>query len=428
MTRPARRFDSLFARLLLAQTGLVLVLALVIGALFYVERNVTIARLYAERWAPPLTDAAGLAPGPVTPVPVLRREAAPAATRMASLHAPRFAALRQALAARGVPVDEIRLSLGEPEPMVWLHVTPPQRPALWLGVSGPLVVPEWSARTLLALLLGSSLLVGVSWAFTRRLTRPLERLRARMQHHTPGAPALASGAETLTPEIAAIDAAYRDLLARLQQHERERAVLLAGVSHDLRSPLGRIRIAAELLPDLREVRMRRESIVRNVAEADRLIESFLDFVRSGELPFDETVDLADAARAVVASFERPAHELRLAAAPESLPWPRANRLLVERLLANLVDNALKHGKPPVILTLVARDGQAWIDVEDAGEGIAPQWVDRLQEAFTRGDSSRAGPGSGLGLAIVRQVATRLGGAVSFERSDGRQRVRVTLAR
>ena len=84
--------------------------------------------------------------------------------------------------------------------------------------------------------------------------------------------------------------------------------------------------------------------------------------------------------------------------------------------------------PEVILTLVARDGHAWIDVEDAGEGIAPQWVDRLQEAFTRGDSSRAGPGSGLGLAIVRQVATRLGGTVSFERHDGRQHVRVTLAR
>jgi two-component system osmolarity sensor histidine kinase EnvZ len=67
-------------------------------------------------------------------------------------------------------------------------------------------------------------------------------------------------------------------------------------------------------------------------------------------------------------------------------------------------------------------------VEDAGEGIAPQWVDRQQEAFTRGDSSRAEPGSRRGLAIVHQVATRLGGAVSFERSDGQHRVRVTLAR
>jgi two-component system osmolarity sensor histidine kinase EnvZ len=422
------RLDSLFARLLASQVALVLALALVVGVLFQMERNLTLATLYAERWAPSLAAAAQLAqPAPQGPVPVLRAEQPPAGARRPSPRTPRFAALRRELVALGVPVDDLMLSLDQPQAIVWLHVAPAGKPPQWLGVAGQMVAPEWPLRALVALLVSSLLLVGVSWGFTRRLTRPLERLRARMQSHTPGGPAAAPAGPVsgIAPEIVAIDAAYSDLLARLQQHERERAVLLAGVSHDLRSPLGRIRMAAELLPGGTDVDTRKAAIVRNVAEADRLIESFLDFVRSGELPFDETVDLAAAARAVVAGFDRPAQELSLAA-PDTLPWPCANRLLVERLLANLVDNALKHGRPPVRLVLAAEEGQAWIDVEDAGDGIAPERVEQMQEAFARGDSSRNGSGSGLGLAIVRQVAARLGGELAFEQSEGLQRVRGTL--
>jgi len=422
------RFDSLFARLLLVQIALVLVLGLVFGMLFYVDRNITVAVLYADRWAPQLASAAGLAVEPNMPSQVLRRDATPTSGRRMSLSAPRFAALRRALAERGVPIDDVMLGLDDPEALVWLHVVPDGRPAVWLGVAGQVVVPEWSPRTLLALVLVVSLVASASWAFTRRLTRPLERLRVRMRTHVPGLAGAASAHATsaMSPEIVAIDAAYSDLLARLQRHERERAVLLAGVSHDLRSPLARIRMAAELLPDAADVQTRRAVIVRNVAQADRLIESFLDFVRSSELEFDETVDLAAAARVVLAGFERPAGELSIEA-PACLPWPRANRLLVERLLANLIDNALKHGRPPIRLVLGADTDHAWIEVVDGGDGVAPELVDRLQEAFTRGDDSRGTPGSGLGLAIVRQVAGRLGGEVSFDRGDGLHRVRVTLS-
>jgi two-component system osmolarity sensor histidine kinase EnvZ len=416
---------SLFARLLLAQAGLVVALLLVVGGLFYIDRTATVAVLYADHWAPDLARAAGLPQAVDVPGTVLRRDTEPEAVRRPAPGAPRFSALRRALIERGVPVDDIRIGLGRAEPRVWLHVAPAGRPAVWLGVSGHMLVPEWSGRALLALLLTSALLVGVSWTFTRRLTRPLERLRARMttqQLGTASAAEAVDAASTMTPEIAAIDAAYAELLARFERHERERAVLLAGVSHDLRSPLGRIRMAVELLPDGPDAAAKKASIVRNVAEADRLIESFLDYVRSGEAPLDETVDLAAAGRAVVTRFERPAAELRLEA-PAALPMlPRANRLLVERVMANLIDNALKHGHAPVSLRLGSGGGPLWIEVEDAGPGIAPQQAERLQEAFVRGDGSRSSPGTGLGLAIVRQAVLRLGGSVSFNRAC----VRVTL--
>lgn len=422
-----RRFDSLFARLLLAQIALAIALLVVIGGSFYVERNATMALLYADRWAPQLALAAGVTPVSSTQIPVQRRDDPPSGAYHPLVSAPRFAALRKELVARGVPVNDVMLGLEGLEPMVWLRVAPEGRAPLWLGVAGNLVVPEWSSRVVVALVLGSALLVGMSWLFTRRLTRPLERLRTRMQTHEPGLPP--SSSEQVVPagssEIVAIDAAYSELLARLQRHERERAILLAGVSHDLRSPLGRIRMAAELLPETDNVLARRATIVRNVAAADRLIESFLDYVRSGELAFNETADLAAVGRAVVASFERPTDELDITA-PDTLHWPHANRLLVERLLSNLIDNALKHGRPPVHVRMGVDQGRVWIEVEDAGEGIDPQRVEQLQEAFSRGDNSRASAGSGLGLAIVRQVVARLGGELTFERHDSGQRVRITL--
>jgi two-component system, OmpR family, osmolarity sensor histidine kinase EnvZ len=212
--------------------------------------------------------------------------------------------------------------------------------------------------------------------------------------------------------VQAIDEAWRTLRAWLEQQERERALLLAGVSHDLRSPLGRIRMAAELLPDAAGVAPRREVIVRNAALADRLVGSFLDHVRSGELPLDETVDVAALARSVTAPLQRPANELRVEA-PSTLPVEHANAVLIERVMANLLDNAFAHGQAPVVLRVSAEEGLARIEVEDQGPGVAPEQQSVLLQAFARGDASRAHPGLGLGLAVVHRVALRLNGSVVF---------------
>ncbi|SEL58260.1 two-component system, OmpR family, osmolarity sensor histidine kinase EnvZ [Roseateles sp. YR242] len=426
------RQASLFQRLLLVQLSLALGLAVVVGLLFYVERNVTVATLFADLWAPRMAAAAGLEGPPADPpsdgtLLVLVRAQPPESARRTSLFAPRFVALRQVLRGHGVPATDIRLELGRHEPRIWLQVERPGTTSVWLGVSGRMVAPEWSRRALLALVLCMALVVGLSWWTARRLAQPLEQLRQRLQAQKPGAMTAPAPAPLLHawPEVSAIDAAYSELLARWQQHERERALLLAGVSHDLRSPLGRIRMAAELLPQEPAIEKRKAAVVRNVGEADRLIESFLDFVRSGELPCEDVVDLADAARRVVNDLDRPAEQLQLEA-PDQLLMPKANRLLVERLITNLVENALKHGRPPVRVTLTGATHESMrMEVEDAGDGLDPHQLEALQEAFRRGDSARTQAGSGLGLAIVRQVVERLGGVLSFEREASRQRVVVT---
>ena len=424
---------TLFRRLVVAQTIGSLALVLVFGGAFYAERNRTVARLTAERWAPALRAAAGFggaATGAPAPLEVRVSESRPAGAIPSSRWAPRIVALRSTLREDGVPAGDVAFTHGVPHAVTWIEVTGPDGRTRWLGLQDDVIESYVFRRLFIALALGLAVVGAASWALARRLTRPLEALRRRIESHdltqasaSTAAAAAAGGAQTL--EIAAIETAWVALADRLAHQERERALLLAGVSHDLRSPLARIRIAAELLPESADVAARRTSIVRNVDVADRLIASFLDYVRASELPLTATVDIAAVARHLLETREEPADVLALSA-PAQLDVPRTHALLLERLLANLVDNAMRHGKPPVLIRVSADGPDAVVDVEDHGPGIAPDAQARLTQAFARGDASRGTPGTGLGLAIVQQIVRRMGGTLTFERVAGLPCVRVRL--
>jgi len=424
---------TLFRRLFLAQLAGAAVLLLVAGSAFYVERNRTIARLMAERWAPALRAAAGLpAPAdggaPSAPGAVRTADARPADAIRGRPWAPRVATLRETLRERGVPAVDIVFSPGRPRPTTWVEVAAPGAPVRWLGFDDDVVEPRVLGRGLMVLVLGLAALAAASGFVARRVAGPLEALRRRIESHDGGGGTPLAGASpgaAGTQEIAAIDQAWRALRGRLAEHESERALLLAGVSHDLRSPLARIRMAAELLPDDPALSERRASIVRNVEVADRLVASFLDYVRAGELPLDARVDIAAVARRQVEMRELPDDALALEA-PARLVLPRANELLLERLVANLVDNALTHGRPPVRVRLTQAGDEAILDVEDHGPGMPPESRARMTQAFARGDASRSTPGAGLGLAVVQQVVRRCGGTLSFDSEGPRQRVRVRV--
>ena len=423
---------TLFRRLVVAQTIGSLALVLVFGGAFYAERNRTVARLTAERWAPALRAAAGFgaaATGVPAPLEVRVSDSRPAGAIPSSRWAPRIVALRSTLREDGVPAGDVVFTHGLPHALTWIEVTGADGRTRWLGLQDDVIESYVFRRLVVALALGLAVVGAASWALARRLTRPLEALRRRIESHdltqASASTVPASGGSAQTLEIAAIETAWVALADRLARQERERALLLAGVSHDLRSPLARIRMAAELLPESVDVAARRTSIVRNVDVADRLIASFLDYVRASELPLTATVDLAAVARHLLETREEPAGVLALAA-PARLDVPRTHALLLERLLANLVDNAMRHGKPPVLMRLSADGRDAVVDVEDHGPGIAPDAQARLTQAFARGDASRGTPGTGLGLAIVQQIVRRMGGTLSFERVAGLPCVRVRL--
>ena len=419
---------TLFRRLVVAQTIGAFALLLVFAGVFYAERNRTVAKLTAERWAPALRAAAGygaaVSAGPAA-TEVRISDARPAGAIPSTRWAPRIVTLRSTLREAGVPAGDVAFTRGVPHAVTWIEVAGPDGRTRWLGLQDDVVESYVFQRLLLALVLGLAIVGVASWTLARRLTGPLEALRRRIESHDTGAPPAAAGDGAPTLEIAAIESAWLAQADRLAHQESERSLLLAGVSHDLRSPLARIRMAAELLPETSDVAARRGTIVRNVDVADRLIASFLDYVRASELPLTATVDAAAVARRLLETRDEPADALALAA-PARLDVPRAHELLLERLLANLVDNAMRHGQPPVLLRLSAEGGDAVLDVEDHGPGIAPEAQARLTQAFARGDASRGTAGTGLGLAIVQQIVRRMGGTLSFERVAGAPCVRVRL--
>lgn len=288
----------------------------------------------------------------------------------------------------------------------------------WYGIREPLIAPSPPQR-ILAVSGGVVLLAALlAWWLARWLTRPLDALRQRMARFRPGQ-TLDEGAAPLpgaSEEVLAIDEAWQALARRLTRFEQERALMLAGVSHDLRSPLGRIQLAASLLPDTPEVAQRRAAIERNVQVADQLIQGFLDHARIGTLALDQAVDLTQVARQVVLqrhdAAEAAGFALR-AELPPTLVLPHSHPQLLERLLANLVDNALQYGGSPVEVRAGASGERFWLEVQDGGPGIPPDQHEQVLQAFYRGDPGRARPGTGLGLAIVREAALRLGAQLTL---------------
>ena len=387
---PAGR--RLFVRLMAVQLLTMLGLLAVLMALFYGERNAAVARMAAGAWMPALLQALdrGQAPPPV----LQQRAARPEGALTLPGAGPRTKALREALARGGIRLGEVALEpRGEPGTL-WLEVLPAAGGApRWFGFPDPLIEAGLPWR-LMALVLALLLLA-----------------------------ALAS----LWP-IVVMRRAWRATQQQLQRHEQERALMLAGISHDLRSPLARIRLAAGLLPEGPETTPRREAIARNVQVADRLIESFLDHARAGALPLDEPVDLVPLAQRVLRRLDAGAAAPVAFEAPPRLVLARAHPLLIERLLGNLLENAQQHGAPPWRLRLAEAGDAVLIEVEDGGPGIAPADREAMQRAFARGDASRGRPGAGLGLAVVRQGVERLGGRVEFELGGGRHLVRLRLPR
>ena len=252
----------------------------------------------------------------------------------------------------------------------------------WLG---------WGALALALSLLAAYLLVF-------RLNRPLRALAqaagAIGKGKTPE-PIAESGPE----EIRTLSHAFNQMSKDLARLDADRALILAGVSHDLRTPLSRLRLGLEMSgadPQLRD------GMTADIEEMDRIINQFLDFARTdgGEAP--QRTDLAAIASEVAEHYRRHGHAVAtdFAKVPE-LPL---HRMAMRRVVLNLVDNALRYGEREVGITVRAEGRSVVLEVADRGPGIPASEVDRLKRPFTRLEVARSDKGgAGLGLAIVERV-------------------------
>jgi signal transduction histidine kinase len=284
---------------------------------------------------------------------------------------------------------------------------PPVAAAPWLPDSG------WSLAALLIVLFAAVALG--AWPVVRGLTRRLEALKQ-------GVEAFGAGqlqrrvAEDGRDEVAALGASFNQAAARIETLLRSHQSLLANTSHELRSPLARLKMAVAMLdetpPAQREAL--RQEIGTNIAELDALVEEVLLASRldaSPTLERHDAVDLLALAAEEGARVQAGVHgaDLRVA----------GDERLLRRALRNLLENARRYGGEQVDVEVAGRSGRVEVQVVDRGPGVPEAYRERIFEPFFRlpGHAEREG-GVGLGLALVRQIAERHGGSVRCEPREG----------
>jgi two-component system osmolarity sensor histidine kinase EnvZ len=207
--------------------------------------------------------------------------------------------------------------------------------------------------------------------------------------------------------------------------EHERAMFLAGISHDLRTPLGHLRLDLELAADRLEPEMQRE-MATDVEDIGTILEQFIDFAGTEADEPLSLVDLSELAAASAERVERAAGSVRLELKP--VPQLELRPIAMQRLIVNLLNNAVRHGGGDVTLACGAHGSEVRLSVLDRGPGIAPEALKRVKEPFRRADDGRTGAaGAGLGLAIVDRIARLHGGRLELlARDGGGLEARVTL--
>ena len=257
------------------------------------------------------------------------------------------------------------------------------------------IAGQWLLWGLLAL----ALALAVAWLIASRISRPLRAMAISAEAVGRGLrpePLPESGAE----EMRRLATAFNTMAADLESHEKDRSEVLAGISHDLRTPLTRLRLEAELsVAD----EAARQAVVTDIEQMEAVISQFMDYARTnfGEDPV--TTDLNDLLAAIA---ERQAQLGRtLAFAASALPTLALRPRALNRAIGNLIDNARKYGGGEISLAASVPPQEIWLDVRDHGPGIPENEAERLKRPFTRLDSARSNAsGTGLGLAIVERIA------------------------
>jgi two-component system osmolarity sensor histidine kinase EnvZ len=281
----------------------------------------------------------------------------------------------------------------------------------------PLRYIGWGLFVLLVALAGAYFLVA-------RINRPLRQLtRAAAQVGQGKIPPPVE--ESGPTEISTLASAFNQMAADLKRLDDERALLLAGVSHDLRTPLSRIRLGLEMLAHKDQSGLK-EGIERDIEDIDTAINQFLDFARlTDSEPLTSEGDLNAIIRSVAERYARLDRSVSIKLEP--VPALPLRPLAIQRLIQNLIENALRHGGGAAEVVTGCTQAAGFIEVLDRGPGIPAGESNHMLRPFTRLDSARGGPGTGLGLAIVDRIARAHGGAVQLlTRAGGGLRVRVEL--
>ncbi len=273
-----------------------------------------------------------------------------------------------------------------------------------------------------------SLLTLVAYVFLRNQLRPIKRLaraaeeygKGRFVNYNP------SGAN----EVRAAGAAFLDMRARIERQTQSRTMMLSGISHDLRTPLTRLRLALSLM-DEEDAGL----LIRDVEDMERLVDTFLEYGRAEADGVAEPEDPVDLVERVVDDARRAGQVVSLYDIDPALDGVTVplRSLAIRRAVENLITNALRYGGTKAEVSITLTDRTLRITVEDDGPGIPAEKRDEAMRPFTRLDPARnqnTGTGVGLGLAIVADIARLHGGTLRLMESErlGGLRADIVVAR
>jgi two-component system osmolarity sensor histidine kinase EnvZ len=293
---------------------------------------------------------------------------------------------------------------------LWLHIR--IGPELyWISARSPRFLhPESALIASAAATFALSLLTML--ALQRRLTRPLEDLTKAVVAYAAGAQARPVP-ETGPIELAALSRKFNAMTERLEASEKERAVLLAGISHDLRTPLAKLRLAVEMLAKGDDDLSRAANA--HVRDIDRILAQFLAFARGFEAESTTRFDLCALLGEISAMYDADGVAFEICTGRVDAVCARPEAL--RRALINLTENAVKYGKPPFQIGAFAFDDRVEVFVRDSGDGVGEEMLQTLSRPFVRGDSALERTGAGLGLAIAERVAASHDGRLVLANLD-----------
>ncbi len=298
----------------------------------------------------------------------------------------------------------------KPSPRIWIQT--PEMKGNW--VQEPLkTYANYSPELILAWLLGVPLIsAAIILTLVRQLNRPLRRLQNAANNYskTGKAPYLETNHGPL--EIRQVNQAFNHMIYTLEQTERDRQIMLAGISHDLRTPLTRIRLSAEMMPDDDFLK---EGLIYDVEDMDAILNQFISYMRDGSDEEPQQTNLNTVLQELIIQFK----PLDIRFTAQELPLISARTLSLKRLIGNLINNAKRYGAEPIEISAHIEDQLIKISVADHGEGIPEDQIEALMQPFVRGNEARTIQGSGLGLAIVKRIVDlHQGELIIHNRAEG----------
>jgi signal transduction histidine kinase len=283
---------------------------------------------------------------------------------------------------------------------------------------------EWQRRIALWLFGCALVLAPVAWLFARRITLPFHKFAeaAEALGRDPNAPSIVLSGPS---EIGAAAKAFNEMQARIRRYVGDRTAMVGAISHDLRTPLARIRFKIEGAPEPLKT-----AVLSDVEKMEQMIGAVLAFIRDASEPRQrQRLDLLSLAECVADDAAAVGGDVTIVSGqPYAVD---ADPIGLQRMLANLVENAVKYGRS-ARLSLVQDQGEAVIEIADEGPGLPEGELERVFQPFYRSNAARtldAESGVGLGLSVARSIARAHGGDVELVRADPGliARVRLPLA-